>query len=267
MQYRTIVFLVFLAFVLVEAIAGRLLQPGRATARDLLIELGSGLGLPLVVIPGVFGVVPMLIDAVDPGAAQRLAHWSWWQMFVVLLLADDLTQYAFHRASHQIPWLFRLHRAHHSANYLSVRVTYRNNLLYYAMMPGLWLSAALVHLGFGPVYVVYAVLKMFVILGAHSSVPWDAWLIARPRLWPVLWVLERVISTPATHAAHHGKTAADPATHYRGNYGNFLFLWDVLAGTAKITRRRPAAYGLENVAPVTWIEELVWPRADRARRR
>ena len=34
-------------------------------------------------------------------------------------------------------------------------------------------------------------------------------------------------------------------THYRGNYGNFLFLWDVMFGTAKITRRRPDTFGVE----------------------
>ena len=180
-------------------------------------------------------------------------------MFGILLVADDFTQYLWHRASHQFPFMFGLHRAHHSAEYMSVRIVYRNNLAYYAMMPGLWLSAGLVHMGFAEVYYVYAILKMAVVTSAHSSVPWDAWLMQRPKLAPVLWVLERVISTPCTHAAHHGKHQADPATHYAGNYGNFLFLWDVVLGTAKITRRRPAAYGLEKIAPATWFEELVWP--------
>lgn len=259
MDYRTIVALLFVAYALAEAGTGRLLQPGQSTIRDWLIELGSGLGLPLVVIPGVFTLAPLLVETSYPGSANTWADWPWYAMLAVLLVADDLTQYLYHRAAHSFAWLFRLHRAHHSASYLSVRVTYRNNFFYYAMMPGLWLSAALVHLGFGPVYAVYAVVKMFVILGAHSSVPWDAWLIARPRWWPLLWVLERVISTPATHAAHHGRHATDGATYYRGNYGNLLFFWDVLFGTAKITRRRPRAYGLENVAPIPWLEELAWP--------
>jgi len=67
------------------------------------------------------------------------------------------------------------------------------------------------------------------------------------------------ISTPCTHAAHHGKHAADGVTHYAGNYGNFLFLWDVLLRTAKITGRRPTRFGLENVEPATWQQELLWP--------
>ena len=41
-----------------------------------------------------------------------------------------------------------------------------------------------------------------------------------------MWVVERVISTPATHAAHHGFSESDGVTHYHGNFGNFLFLWE-----------------------------------------
>lgn len=266
MDYRTLVALLFVGYAVIEARAGLLLQPGKSRLRDWMIEGASGIGLPLIVIPGVLAIVPTVIDAIDPTVAGSLERWPVWQMFAVLLVVDDLTQYLYHRASHASPLLFRLHRAHHSAAYLSVRVTYRNNFFYYAMMPGLWLSAVCVHLGFGPVYAVYAVLKMLVVLGAHSSVAWDAWLIARPRLWPLLWLVERVVSTPTTHAAHHGRDAEDDATFYRGNYGNFLFLWDVLFGTAKITRRRPKEYGLEHVAEVSWVEEVAWPLAGRQRK-
>jgi sterol desaturase/sphingolipid hydroxylase (fatty acid hydroxylase superfamily) len=265
MDYRTIVALVFVVYAVIELRAGKFFQPS-ATLRDWLIEGTCGIVLPLAVIPAVLALVPMLLEAIAPTSGDALAHWTWWQMFLALLVVDDLTQYLWHRASHASPTLFRLHRAHHSAAYMSVRITYRNNVFYYAMMPGLWLSAACVHLGFGPVYAVYAVLKMLVVMGAHASVPWDGWLLARRWTWPLLWLLERTISTPTTHAAHHGRHADDDATHYRGNYGNFLFLWDVLFGTAKITRRVPRAYGLEDVAPVTWVEELAWPLVTRTPR-
>jgi sterol desaturase/sphingolipid hydroxylase (fatty acid hydroxylase superfamily) len=100
---------------------------------------------------------------------------------------------------------------------------------------------------------------MSVIFAAHSSVPWDAKLYRVRALRPLMWLLERTISTPSTHSAHHGLAAADGVTHYKGNYGNLMFLWDVLFGTAKITRRRPQRFGIENLAPVSWQHELFWP--------
>ena len=100
---------------------------------------------------------------------------------------------------------------------------------------------------------------------ACSSIPkepdvrWDAPLYKIHWLSPVMWVVERTISTPATHSAHHGKHKADGVTNYKGNYGNLLFFWDVLFGTAKITRRYPEEFGVENLPETTIGEQLVWP--------
>ena len=72
-------------------------------------------------------------------------------------------------------------------------------------------------------------------------------------------MVERTISTPATHHAHHGRHATDSAVHYKGNYGNLLFFWDVLFGTAKITRTYPQSYGIENLPDATLGQQLLWP--------
>jgi hypothetical protein len=74
-----------------------------------------------------------------------------------------------------------------------------------------------------------------------------------------MWLMERLISTPSTHAMHHGKHLDDGVTHYKGNYGNLLFLWDVLFGTARITRRYPAEYGVENLSPMPWYRLVFLP--------
>lgn len=188
-----------------------------------------------------------------------LADFPWWAMLGLFLVFDDLAQYWWHRLSHTVPAIYAFHRAHHEASYMSVRLVYRNNLLYYATMPGSWLSAVLVYMGGGPVFVGYAVVKSAVIIGAHSSVPWDAPLHRIKGLHRLAWVLERLISTPCTHAAHHGLNAGDGATHHTGNYGNLLYVWDVLFGTARITRRWPASYGIENLPPANWAQQLLHP--------
>jgi sterol desaturase/sphingolipid hydroxylase (fatty acid hydroxylase superfamily) len=142
---------------------------------------------------------------------------------------------------------------------MSVRLVYRNNIIYYAMMPSLWFAAALIYLGLGWFYAGYLVVKMLVIIGAHSDVKWDAPLYRIKWLSPLMWVVERTISTPATHHAHHGRHLSDPAVNYKGNYGNLLFFWDVLFGTAKITRTFPQSYGVENLPDATLGQQLLWP--------
>lgn len=246
---------ILLGFAALEVVTARFLQRQTSTWKDVVLDASTSLVLPLVALPAIFAAAPWLAERLVPASEGWLAHLPAWMMFGILLLADDLTQYWWHRLSHS-SWLYPLHRAHHSGRYLSIRVVYRNHLVYYLLMPGIWLSAILVYWGFGAVYGVYVVLKMSVIIGAHSSVPWDAPLYDRfPRL---MWVVERVISTPATHSAHHGLSADDGITHYKGNFGNLLFLWDVLFGTAHITRKRPTEFGIEHLEPVRLIDELVW---------
>lgn len=219
----------------------------------------------LLMFPVVSGLVIVTMQSLCawlmPAERNVWASWPWWQMLLVLLVADDLTQYFWHRLSHT-SILWPLHRAHHSAAYMGVRVVYRNNAFYYALMPGLWLSGALLFLGFGWVYVLYSVVKLAVIIGAHSTVRWDQWLYRYRPLRPLAWLLERTISTPATHFAHHALSQADGVGHYTGNYGNLLFLWDVVFGTALITRRYPPAFGLQDDrrhGPERWFTQLLFP--------
>lgn len=83
------------------------------------------------------------------------------------------------------------------------------------------------------------------------------------------WIIERTLSTPATHFAHHALVQDDGVGRYAGNYGNLLFLWDVLFGTAHITRRYPPAFGLADDCrhgSEHWLTQFAYPLR-RSRRR
>jgi len=249
---------IFLAFVLLELTCSSFRQSS-GSRRDVLIEvIGSGI-LVAVTFPLVMWLSGRILSLVVPELRGALTSIPWAAGFLLFLLFDDMTQYWWHRLTHRVPALYALHRAHHSAPYMSVRIVYRNNSLYYLLMPSIWLSGMLIYLGLAHVYYVYLIIKMTVIFAAHSSVAWDEKLYGIRGLRPVVWILERTISTPSTHSAHHGLTAEDGVTHYKGNFGNLLFLWDIVFGTAKITRRRPPAYGIEHLSPISWKEELFWP--------
>ena len=226
----------------IELWRGRFFDP-MATRDDKFLDLLVFNVFPIAIIPGIFTITLWIGTQFFPSYQNLWAHWSWWQMLLTLLVADDLTQYWWHRLSHT-SWMWPFHRAHHSAGYMGVRVVYRNNFFYYAAMPGLWLSSILVFLGFGWTYIAYSIVKIAIIVGAHSEARWDEVFYRNRWLRPLAWVMERTISTPCTHFAHHALRQDDGIGHYRGNYGNLLFFWDVLFGTALITRQYPPAFGL-----------------------
>lgn len=250
---------IFIGFIVLEIIFSRFFSQKNQTRDDAIVEVVGTLMLTIITQPliifGGFTVASLLA----PNSAGLLENWHFLGVFALFLIFDDMTQYWWHRVSHMVPRLYKLHRPHHNANYLSIRVVYRNNIFYYFLMPGLWFSGALIYLGGAWVYAIYLVIKMTVIFGAHSDIRWDAPLYKIKWLSPIMWLVERTISTPATHSAHHGKHASDGITHYKGNFGNLLFFWDVLFGTAKITRRYPDEMGVENLPDTTAAEQLIWP--------
>jgi len=255
-----IVLSVLLGFIILEILFTSFFKkPGQKTS-DGIVEIVSSGMLLLFTQPTILVLAALGMSAVWPDGQGAIATWPIWSMVLLLLVFDDMMQYWWHRLSHTLPWLYKLHRPHHNAEYLSIRVVYRNNLFYYMLMPGLWFSGILLYFGVSPlVYGVYLVTKLSVIYGAHSDVRWDAPLYKIKALSPLMWVVERTISTPATHSAHHGKYASDSITNYHGNYGNLLFFWDVLFGTAKITRQYPAEMGVENLPETSIGEQLLWP--------
>jgi sterol desaturase/sphingolipid hydroxylase (fatty acid hydroxylase superfamily) len=257
---NAILILIMLAYAAAE-IWTRRFENFKATKDDGKLELFMFLSLLALIQPVIFAITSALGNRFFPEYHNALATLPWWAMAAVLLVGDDMTQYWWHRLSHS-PRLWPLHRAHHTAHYMSIRVTYRNNFFYYAMMPGLWIAGALIYTGFAQVYMVYLIIKLTVILGAHCAVAWDAPLYKIRALSPVMWVVERTISTPATHWAHHALTNQDGVGHYKGNFGNLLFFWDVLFGTAHITRKYPAQVGLRDdqlFGKERWFVEMFYP--------
>ena len=239
--------------------AGGLYWDDRRTRNDWTMELVSLAILPTLIQPGIFLIVLAALGLWMPAQQDMWTAWPIAAQCCAFLLVDDLTQYAWHRASHRYKWLWKLHRPHHVIEEMGGRVTYRNAVLYYALMPGIWGSAALVYLGMGKVYAVYLVVKLVIIVLAHSETKWDRFLYRYRLLHPLAWVIERTISTPATHFAHHGLSAEDGVSHPNGNYGNLLFLWDVLFGTAKITRQYPKTFGAWNRVKEPWHVQLFFP--------
>jgi len=251
-----------LGFAAAELISRRYQNTVTATTNDTKLELLMFVSLVAITQPLAMLCTSKLGAWWLPEYQGVIADWPWWAMVGILLLCDDMTQYWWHRASHS-PVLWPLHRAHHSAAYMSIRVTYRNNFFYYLMMPGLWFAGMLLYLGLdGMVYALYIAVKLLVIMGAHCAWRWDEPLYKIRALRPLMWVLERTISTPATHWAHHAMTHKDGVGHYKGNFGNLLFIWDIIFGSSHITRNYPKQVGLKDdqlFGQEHWYHQMFYP--------
>jgi sterol desaturase/sphingolipid hydroxylase (fatty acid hydroxylase superfamily) len=264
-----LLFGIMLGFAGMEWTSGRYKKNVRATSNDTKLELCMLLSLLLFSQPLAILATNALCSWLIPAQRNALIGMPWWGMFGLLLFFEDQSQYWWHRISHS-PTLWPLHRAHHTANYMSIRITYRNNFFYYLAMPGLWLAGLAIYLGFGQVYAFYILVKITVILGAHCAWPWDERLYRIRALRPLMWLVQRTISTPSTHWAHHSITNDDGIGHYKGNFGNLLFFWDVLYGTAYITRLYPADVGLHSdrvFGAERWNHQMFYPvlQSKRAR--
>ncbi len=265
--HYTILVAIFVGFAALEYVLERAQKFG-ATASDNMLDITAFALVGSVSQPFAVWMGGLIGKTLLPEYKDALVHLPWYAMAGLLLLGDDMLQYGWHRLSHS-PLLWPLHRAHHSAHYMSARIIYRNNFFYFLLMPGLWISGVLVYIGLWKVYPIYLIVKLAVITGAHSDLRWDEPLYRIKALRPVMWLVQRTISTPATHFAHHAMTNKDGVGYYIGNFGNLLFFWDVLFGTAHITQQYPPKVGLRDDAlfgPEKWYVETFYPLVQSQRK-
>jgi sterol desaturase/sphingolipid hydroxylase (fatty acid hydroxylase superfamily) len=199
-------------------------------------------------------VLGLVFNHLFPHSANRFAGASFWLVFPVYFVVEEFCHYWLHRWSHEKRWLWKLHRTHHSATQLNTLVLYRYNIFWTALLPQAWFGAVALHLGLVDVFIASTLITFTVNVLTHTSYRWDLALRRIPIMNPLLNALEKVVTLPDTHHAHHG---LGRHAHARGNYAVTIFLFDVLLGTAKIPRARQERFGLP--ANFDWREELFWP--------
>jgi sterol desaturase/sphingolipid hydroxylase (fatty acid hydroxylase superfamily) len=152
-----------------------------------------------------FGLLNML--ALPPFATAALA-----------VLLFDLWMYAWHRATHRIPFLWRFHRMHHSDQDMDVTSAVRFHAGEVALSSGLRMGV-LVLLGMDVrLLLVYEVAMLPIIQLHHSNV-------RLPRKLDALICL--IFPSPNMHRIHHSVVRSE----HDGNYGSIFSFWDRLFGS------------------------------------
>jgi lathosterol oxidase len=165
--------------------------------------------------------------------------------FALMVIVSDLTQYWVHRAFHAVPWLWRIHAVHHSADQMDWLAGSRLHLVDIAVTRGLTYVPIYV-LGFaeGPLaaYLVFVSAQAtFIHANVRIELRWLQWILATPRF-------------------HHWHHAAEPDA-VDTNFAVHLPVLDVLFGTAHLPDRWPSAYGLVHGPrpPRGYLRQMLWP--------
>ncbi|MGH9837594.1 MAG: sterol desaturase family protein [Blastocatellia bacterium] len=149
------------------------------------------------------------------------------------ILLFDAWMYLWHRANHELDFLWRFHRVHHSDSEMDATTAVRfhtgeiliSSALRLAVIPLLGIT---IHQ-----LLIYEMLLLPVILFHHSNVR----VPERLDRW-----LRLVIVTPAIHRVHHSRLRIETDS----NYSSVFSFWDRIAGTFRLRRDgQPVNFGLD----------------------
>ena len=149
-----------------------------------------------------------------------------WVIFLVALFLIDLAFYVWHRANHEVRFLWAIHLCHHSSEEMNFTVAFRQPVL--APLFKIPFFAILPLVGLDP--------TVIVVVGTMSTF-WG--VVGHTQIIPKLGFVEWFMNTPSAHRVHHG---INPQ-YIDKNYANVFIFIDRLLGTYE-PEVEPVRYGL-----------------------
>ncbi|MGV3659017.1 MAG: sterol desaturase family protein [Prosthecobacter sp.] len=183
---------------------------------------------------GLDGLVPTSFRA-------SVAAQPWWLQALEMVVLSDFCIYWAHRLQHAVPFLWRFHSIHHSAEHLDWLAAHREHPLDTIYTVGIINLPAFI-LGF-PLETLagFLAFRGLWAIFIHSNV--------RLPIGPLRWF----IGAPELHHWHHDK-ARDA-----GNYANISPLMDILFGTYRCPDHEPKAFGIQETISKNYLGQLLHP--------
>ena len=216
---------VFIATVIIEVILTVKVKLQEYEYKDAATSIAMGLGnvsiglISKTLVLAVFYLVYKSFHIFD----IPFVWWSW----ILILFAEDLVYYWFHRISHENRFFWASHIVHHSSQKYNLSTALRQTWTGSFISFIFWIPLVLI--GFHPV---------MILVQMSISLLYQYWihteLITKLPKW-----FECIFNTPSHHRVHH---ATNPQYLDRNHAGIFI-IWDRFFGTFEPEVEKPV-YGL-----------------------
>jgi sterol desaturase/sphingolipid hydroxylase (fatty acid hydroxylase superfamily) len=230
------------------------LEPKSIFRQQIAVDLGyyflNGL-VPGLLLAGPVALMAIASHHLIPGdVSAAISAWPLWLRVCAAMLVGETGYYWAHRMTHEVPFLWRFHAVHHSAEHIDFMVNTRAHPVD-LVFTRLCMLAPLFALGLvSPMRTSDGVVPLIVLFAGmmwgyfvHANVRW--------RLGPLEWL----ISSPAFHHWHH--TMGEQQRNC--NYASMLPWLDRIFGTHHLPKEWPALYGIPEPMAATLLGQLVQP--------
>ncbi len=211
-------------------------------ARNVGINIMNAI-LLTVVFSAVYGVIYAISSEQKFGLFYQLDV----PMFIriaVLIIGFDVWMYIWHRMNHEIEFLWRFHRMHHTDPAMDVTTAMRFHPVELIFSSSLRLGIIIL-LGMRPVDILLYETIMLPIIYFHHSNFYIPQKIDN--------VLRQIIVTPWMHWVHHSQIREESNM----NYGTIFSWWDRIARTFKVrSDPKNINYGVKEIDGSQW--QTMW---------
>ena len=180
--------------------------------------------------------------------AINVASWPAWMQLLTLFLVRDFVQWNVHRLLHKVPWMWEVHKVHHSIEEMGfaghLRYHWMENVIYRTLE---YIPLAMIGFGIEDFFIVH----IFTLAVGHLN---------HANIYLPLGPLKYVFNSPQMHLWHHAEEL--PKERMNGvNFGITLSIWDYIFGLNYVPKEDSTIkLGFDNMAkfPKTFWSQLTY---------